>query len=67
MAIEVYEEKKAEKILISGDGDSKDPYYNEVKTILTYLINRGIPVDAILLDNAGYDTYTSLRRAKHIF
>lgn len=67
MAIEVYEQEKASKILISGDGDSDDPYYHEVKTILKYLLNRSIPADAIILDNAGYDTYDSLRRAKYIF
>lgn len=52
MAIQVYQEEKAEKILISGDGDEQDPYYNEVSTILKYLINRRIPSEDILIDKA---------------
>ena len=67
MAISVYKENKAEKILISGDGKNNDKYYNEVISIRTYLLNRGIPSKDIFVDTAGYDTYDSLRRAKHIF
>lgn len=65
-AIQIYSDGKASKILISGDGD--DPtYYNEVKSINTYLLNRSIPPADIFVDFAGYDTYDSLWRAKEIY
>lgn len=65
-AIEVYLEGKAAKILISGDGDDAK-YYNEVKSINKYLLNRGIPPADVFVDFAGYDTYDSLWRAKEIY
>lgn len=65
-AIQVYQAKKAAKILISGDGDPED-FYDEVATIKKYLINRGIPPHIVFVDNGGFDTYDSLWRAKHIF
>lgn len=64
-AIQVYQEGKADKILISGDGDAED--YNEVTAINRYLINRSIPPSDIFVDFAGYDTYDSMRRAKQIY
>lgn len=67
MAIQVYQQKKADKILISGDGKNNDTYYNEVISIYKYLINRGIDPKDIFSDQAGYNTYDSLRRAQHIF
>lgn len=67
IAIGAYMAKKADKILISGDGKNNDKYYNEVASIRTYLLNRRIPSQDIFLDTAGYDTYDSLRRAQHIF
>ena len=64
-AIQVYQQGKAEKILISGDGD--DENYNEVATINRYLINRSIPPADIFVDFAGYDTYDSMWRAEKIY
>lgn len=66
-AIQIYQAEKAEKIIISGDGDSSQQYYNEVASINRYLINRGIPPIDIFVDFAGYDTYDSLRRAQKIY
>lgn len=66
-AIQVYQQKRAAKILISGDGDDAQKYYNEVASINRYLINRSIPPADIFVDFAWYDTYDSLRRAKEIY
>jgi len=66
-AIQIYQEWKADKILISGDGDDEQNFYNEVTSINRYLINRSIPPADIFVDFAWYDTYDSLWRAKEIY
>lgn len=66
-AIQVYQQGKASKIFITGDGDSSEQYYNEVATINRYLINRSIPPVDIFVDFAGYDTYDSLWRAQKLY
>lgn len=64
-AIEIYRANKAENILVSGDGQSKN--YNEVEVVKNYLLEQGIPQEKILLDYYGFDTYDSLYRARDIF
>jgi SanA protein len=64
-AIKLYENKKVSKIIVSGDHGKK--YYDEVEAAKKYLLEKGIPPDDIFLDHAGFDTYDSLYRAKHIF
>lgn len=64
-AIDLYKNKKVQKILISGDhGTSK---YDEVNTIKDFLLSNGIPKEDIFLDHAGFDTYDSIYRANAIF
>ena len=65
-AIQVYQQKKAAKILISGDGSTWKSY-NEVDAINKYLINRRIPPADIFVDFAWYDTYDSLWRAQEMY
>jgi len=64
-AIEIYKANKADNILVSGDGKSKN--YNEVEVVNNYLLGQGIPKEKILLDYYGFDTYDSLYRARDIF
>ena len=64
-AIELYQRKKVQKILISGDHGTNN--YDEVNTIKDFLLKQGIPGEDIFLDHAGFDTYDSLYRAKEIF
>jgi vancomycin permeability regulator SanA len=64
-ALEVYESGKAQKILVSGDHSRKD--YDEVNAVKKYLLENGVKPEDIFLDHAGFDTYDSLYRAKHIF
>lgn len=64
-AIALYEHKKVEKILVSGDHGRKD--YDEVNAMKDYLLAHGIPARDIFLDHAGFDTYDSVYRAKTIF
>lgn len=64
-AFALYEAKKVEKILVSGDHGRKD--YDEVNAMKNYLLMRGVPARDIFLDHAGFDTYDSVYRAKNIF
>ena len=65
MAIRLYEAKKVSKILVSGDNSTVS--HNEVNPVRRYLIERGIPEKDIFLDHAGFDTYSSMYRARDIF
>ncbi|HEY4494387.1 MAG TPA: ElyC/SanA/YdcF family protein [Candidatus Paceibacterota bacterium] len=64
-AIELYKAKKASKILVSGDNSTVA--HNEVNPVRNYLINKGIPDEDIFLDHAGFDTYSTMYRARDIF
>jgi SanA protein len=64
-AIELYEIGKAEKILVTGDNSSLA--HNEVNPVRKYLLSKGIPDEDIFLDHAGFDTYSSMYRARDIF
>ena len=65
MAIALYKAGKASKILVSGDNSTVS--HNEVSPVRTYLLAEGIPDADIFLDHAGFDTYSTLYRAKIIF
>ena len=65
MAIKLYEAKKVSKILVSGDNSTDS--HNEVNPVRLYLIDKGIPENDIFLDHAGFDTYSSMYRARDIF
>ena len=64
-AIELYENKKIKRFLLSGDHGREN--YDEVNHMKKYLLNKGIPIEDIFLDHAGFDTYNSIYRAKKIF
>lgn len=64
-AIALYQAGKVKKILASGDNSTVS--HNEVNPVRTYLLQKGIPDQDIFLDHAGFDTYSSLYRARDIF
>lgn len=64
-AIELYDAKKVEKFLLSGDHGRYT--YDEVNAMKDYLLEKGILKEDIFLDHAGFDTYDSIYRAKEIF
>jgi SanA protein len=64
-AIELYHLKKVTRVLVSGDHGRKN--YDEVNTMKNYLIAHGIPEADVFCDHAGFDTYSSLVRAKKVF
>lgn len=63
--IQLYNEKKAPKIIVSGDHSSED--YDEVNIMKQFAIEQGVPSSDIFMDHAGFSTYESLYRAKEIF
>lgn len=64
-AIALYGAKKVSKILVSGDNSTVS--HNEVNPVRLYLIKKGIPDQDIFLDHAGFDTYSTMYRARDIF
>jgi len=65
MAIKLYKAEKVKKILVTGDNSTLA--YNEVNPVRLYLLANSIPDSAIFLDHAGFDTYSSMYRARDIF
>lgn len=61
----LYAQGYADSILVSGDDGTTT--HNEVNPAREYLIGRGVPSEAIFLDHAGFDTYSSMYRAREIF
>ena len=64
-AIALYQAQKVSKILVSGDNSTDS--HNEVNPVRLYLISKGIPDQDIFLDHAGFDTYSTMYRAREIF
>ena len=64
-ALRLYQAGKADNILVSGDNGTTT--YNEVNPVRIYLVESGVPLQHIYLDHAGFDTYSSMYRAKEIF
>ncbi len=65
VAVMLYQKGKVRTILVSGDDGIET--HNEVNPARDYLLTQGIPNDAIFLDHAGFDTYSSMYRARDVF
>jgi vancomycin permeability regulator SanA len=65
LAYRLYSAGKVRVVVVSGNSIAKE--YNEPKAMRTYLINAGMPAEAVVVDDAGYDTYDSCARALRIF
>ncbi len=63
--IELYQKGIAPKILVSGDHGRAD--YDEVNIMKNYIVQAGVPSEDIFMDHAGFSTYDSIYRSKHIF
>jgi len=62
IAVALVKEGKAHQVIVSGDGRTDD--YNEPRVMKKYLVAKGVPADAIVMDPAGNDTFASCRRAR---
>jgi SanA protein len=64
-ALQAYREGLAPRILVSGDHGRAS--YDESGTMQAWLVSRGVPAEAVVVDYAGFDTYSSMWRAKNLF
>ena len=64
-AIALYKAGKAPKILVTGDNGALS--HDEVTPVRKYLLDAGVPAQDIFLDHAGFDTYSSIYRAREVF
>lgn len=63
--IEMYKKGLVKKLLLTGDNGKVE--YNEVEVMKDYVLSKGVPGEDIFLDHAGFSTYESMYRAKHVF
>ncbi|GAA3447431.1 SanA/YdcF family protein [Planomonospora venezuelensis] len=65
ISAELYRAGKVRAILLSGDNGRRD--YDEPTVMRDYLVVRGVPARALVLDYAGFDTWDSCVRARDVF
>ncbi|MDR7209079.1 ElyC/SanA/YdcF family protein [Flavobacterium piscis] len=61
----LYKAKRINKILLSGDNGRQE--YDELTVMKNYCFNHGVDTTKIFIDYAGFDTYSTMYRAKHVF
>lgn len=64
-AIELYFAGAAPKLIMSGDNSTVS--YNEVRGMKNYAISQGVPSEDVFCDHAGFSTYETMYRARHVF
>ncbi|MBI2394419.1 MAG: YdcF family protein [Deltaproteobacteria bacterium] len=64
-ALALYRAGRAPRLLLTGDHSSAE--YDEVAAMRRWLEQRGVPRDALLLDGAGVDTFSSISRARTVY
>ncbi len=64
-ALALYGLGRVERLLLSGDHGTMG--YDEVNTMRQWLVDRGVPLEHMFLDHAGFDTYDSMVRALKVF
>jgi SanA protein len=65
VALSLYRNGRVARVLVSGDHRAAS--YDEPNAMRRYLEEHGVPREAIFMDHAGFDTYSSVWRAKHVF
>jgi SanA protein len=63
--IELYNAGKINKILLSGDNGEDE--HDELTVMKLYCREQGVDTTKIFLDYAGFDTYSTMYRAKKLF
>ena len=65
VAHRLYQAGKVQVVVVSGSHVAKE--FNEPEAMRTYLVNAGMPAEAVVIDYAGFDTYDSCARALRVF
>ncbi|GGL16190.1 SanA/YdcF family protein [Planomonospora parontospora] len=65
IAAELYRAGRVRALLLSGDNGRRG--YDEPTAMRDYLLARGVPGRALVLDYAGFDTWDSCVRARDVF
>lgn len=65
ISAELYRTGRVRALLLSGDNGR--PGYDEPTAMRDYLLARGVPGTALVLDYAGFDTWDSCVRARDVF
>ena len=63
--IALYFAGAAPKIIMSGDNGTES--YNECWAMKQYAISQGVPSGDVFCDHAGFSTYETMYRARHVF
>ncbi|MCK9611561.1 MAG: ElyC/SanA/YdcF family protein [Bacteroidales bacterium] len=63
--LELYKSGKIKRFLLSGDHGTRT--YDEVNGMKKYLEKKGVPDSVLFTDHAGFDTYSSMVRARDVF
>ena len=63
--IALYFAGAAPKIIMSGDNGTES--YNECWAMKQYAISQGVPSEDVFCDHAGFSTYGTMYRARHVF
>lgn len=61
----LYKNNKVDKILLSGDNGNDA--HDELTVMKLYCYAQGVDTNKIYIDYAGFDSYSTMYRAKHIF
>lgn len=61
----LYKKNIINKILLSGDNGRDE--YDELTVMKNYCYKQGVDTTEIFIDYAGFDTYSTMYRAQHIF
>lgn len=64
-AIALYQGGRVSALLLSGD--NSDPFHDETRAMMRYVLDRGVPPSAVEEDDAGLSTYDSSVRARTVF
>jgi len=64
-AIELYNARKVNRILVSGDARHRS--YNEPKAMYEYLVTHSVSSNDVIVDTSGRSTYETCLRAKEAF
>lgn len=64
-AVALYTAGSVQKILVTGDNGALT--HDEVTPVRKYLLDAGVAPEDIFLDHAGFDTYSSMYRARDVF